>query len=666
MPIVTDPAILAQLNSSSGTPVTDPAILAQLNAPDTTVSNVDVVGKKGIGREPFLRSAAKTLGGILGTVGGTALGVGETAATAGLGLPAGVATTMAGGTLGYGAGGQLYDLISNLKNYRKPDFKPDSAIGNFGRDLGEAAVGELGGGIVGAAAAPVIRRAVPFVLKLMKAGPTATSAVNDVRAQLLANVLKQKMAARALDQTAGAQTKIAQTTQQAAQATAEGAKPINVGLVSHLTEMGAPGQEAAMANAAAAKQAERAAYDAYTAAIDDAVNTGEANGVYVNDLPETEATLQKAQDMLSPNPATAPTTAPRPTTGEQRAYKMVQDALTENKVPLTAAQAKKAQSLGYKVDVSGGGGTKANPIPKTYSRTFKTPLEAVTNLRRFAGDAGFSKDAVSGFEGVASSTWKGIYKDLSGIEDAATQGLSQAQKDAYKNALANSEKFSTGLGKNITSVQGINETPKLPAAKIPGKVIGGGADTYEQFKAITDPQIARKFANDAVETALHDPVARGPLGYDAAAKKVAKGTPLGDVIHAVPDLEASVNRHLNGLLDAKNAGVAATDFGKTATESSAAQAAARKDRLYYQSQAINLKNLPDKDVIPAAKKLIKKFAEENKITAKQQDQYVKQINEASKAVGFKNRRDIAIKSVLGAIGAYEAAKLTGNVMKLGE
>jgi hypothetical protein len=637
---------------------------AAATAPE--VSAVDVVGKKGIGHEPFLRSAAKGLGGILGAAGGTVLGAGETAATAGFGLPAGVATAMAGGTLGYGAGGQLYDLIANLKNYRKPNFKPDSAVGNAANDLSEGVMGELGGGIVGAAAAPVIRRGVPLVSKLMKAGPTATSAVNDVRAQALANVLKQKMVARSLDQTASSQAQAAQAAQQAAQATAESAKPINVGLVSHLTEMGAPGQEAAMANAAAAKQAERAAYDAHTAAIDDVVKAGEANGVYVNDLPETKTTLKKAQDMLSPNPVTASTTAPRPTTGEQRAYKMVQDALTENKVPLTAAQAEKAQNLGYKVDVSGGGGTEANPIPETYFRTFKTPLEAVTNLRRFAGDAGFSKDAVSGFEGVASSTWKGIYKDLSGIEDAATQGLSQAQKDAYKAALANSEKFSTGIGKNITSVQGINETPKLPAAKIPGKVIGGGADTYEQFKAITDPQIARKFANDAVETALHDPVARGALGYDAAAKKVAKGTPLGDMIHAIPDLETSVNRHLNGLLDAKNAGVAATDFGKTATESSAAQAAARKDRLYYQSQAINLKNLPDKDVIPAAKGLIKKLAEENKITAKQQDQYVKQINEASKAVGFKNHRDIAIKTVLGAIGAYEAAKLTGNVMKLGE
>jgi len=639
---------------------------AAATAPE--VSAVDVVGKKGIGHEPFLRSAAKALGGILGAAGGTALGVGETAATAGLGLPAGVATAMAGGGLGYGAGGQVYDLIANLINHAKdPNFKPaQPAWKSAAQDLGEGAVGELGGGIVGAAAAPIIRRVAPLIPKIIGAGPAATSAVNDVRAQLLANVLKQKMTARALDQTASAQAKTAQTAQQTAQATAEGAKPINVGLVSHLTEMGAPGQEAAIANAAAAKQAERAAYDAHTAAIDDVVKAGEANGVYVNDLPETKTTLKKVQDMLSPNPVTASTTAPRPTAGEQRAYKMVQDALTENKIQLTASQAKKAQDLGYKVDVVPGGGTEANPIPDTYSRTFKTPLEAVTNLRRFAGDAGFSKDVVSGFEGVASSTWKNIYKDLSGIEDAATQGLSQVQKDAYKAALANSEKFSTGLGKNITSVQGINETPKLPAAKIPGKVIGGGADTYEQFKAITDPQIARKFANDAVETALHDPVARGALGYDAAAKKVAKGTPLGDMIHAIPDLETSVNRHLNGLLDAKNAGVAATDFGKTATESSAAQAAARKDRLYYQSQAINLKNLPDKDVIPAAKGLIKKLAEENKITAKQQDQYVKQINEASKAVGFKNHRDIAIKTVLGAIGAYEAAKLTGNVMKLGE
>ena len=138
-------------------------------APDTTVSGVDVVGKRGIGREPFLRSAAKGLGGILGTLGGTAAGVGETAATAGFGLPAGVATAMAGGTLGYGAGGQVYDLIANLINHAKdPSFQPaQPAWKSALQDLGEGATGEIGGPLISAAAAPVIRgisKAAPGVL----------------------------------------------------------------------------------------------------------------------------------------------------------------------------------------------------------------------------------------------------------------------------------------------------------------------------------------------------------------------------------------------------------------------------------------------------------------------------------------------------------------------
>ena len=165
MPIVTDPKILAQLNSSSGTPVTDPKILAQLNAPAPP--------KTGIGHEPLGRSAAKVVGGILGTLGGVALGAGETAATGGGAFfgPAEL-TTAAAATGGYGLGGNVYDGISNLINHLKdPNFKPAPLTWNSTlqgwkstlRDLGEGATGEVAGPVIGAAAAPVIRRVAPVI-----------------------------------------------------------------------------------------------------------------------------------------------------------------------------------------------------------------------------------------------------------------------------------------------------------------------------------------------------------------------------------------------------------------------------------------------------------------------------------------------------------------------
>ena len=690
MPIVTDPAILAQLNSSSGTPVTDPAILAQLNAPDTTVSNVDVVGKKGIGREPFLRSVLKGVGGILGAAGGTAAGVGETAATAGFGLPAGVATAMAGGTLGYGAGGQLYDLISNLKNYRNPNFKPDSAVGNAAQDLSEGAVGELGGGIVGAAAAPVIRRAAPFVSKLIEAGPNATAATSGVRNQALAEALRQsklaeathaaaieaKAAADAAHATATGDVAANQTAMEAAQAAAGNVKPIGIGQAQHLSEEGRPVQAEIMANANAAQKAKAEAFKNHQTAIDDVVKAQEDKGVYVNDLPETIAANEKYQDIVNPNSATAPTATSAPSSGQTRAANMVLDALKENKVELSPAKAAEAKALGYQVDTVPGGGTAANPIPDRYFRTFKTSLGSIDELNRFANEAAYAKGPVSGFEGISSNIWKDVSKDLKGIQNAYTDGLSQVQKDAYATALANADRFSNGIGGDIAATTGSTkiQTPTLPASQIPGKIIAGGADVYNQFKAITNPVLARNFANNAVERAFLDPVTGMSVDYSTAAKMIKPGTQLGDIINEIPEIKTQVDQHMNRLSDARVNGVLAdelklkgTALGKVESQAETAktaaatkQAAAEKSMNEFVNKANDFKSpeaIKDKDVMLEARKFVQNLRDNGNITNDQLNKFNADISNAEKIVDFKTRRDAIVKNIpkwlgIGGVGGY--------------
>ena len=588
------------------------------------------------------RELASGAGGIVGAVIGAPVAALEAIPTMGIGS---LATEMGAAGLGAGMGGQAYDLAQRLMGH-KDTMTAGQRVSQAGQDVLAGSSGALGGQVIGGAvkaAAPAVSKIATALSTMKNAGPVAEKAIADLRGQAVARALEQSQAARRAQTIATTQGARATQGQTTAQTIAESPQPIGVGNVTHLSEQGAPGQQVAQANAIAAQKAKAAAFKAHEESIDNVLSSNEAKGIYVNDLPQVKATLKKTQDILSPNPATAPTAAPRPTMGERRAYKMVQDALMENKVPLTAAQAEEAQGLGYKVDVVKGGGTEANPIPDTYFRRLKTPLEAVTNLRRLAGDAGFSKEPVSGFEGIASSTWKSIYHDLSGIEDAATEGLSQVQKDAYKAALANAEKFSTGLGKKITATEGINDVSKMPASRIPSAVIGGGADTYNQFKAITNPQVAVKFANDAVETALHDPITNGPKSFDAAKKAVAKGTPLGDVIHAIPELEVKVQQHLNRLLDAKNAGVQAEKFGQTASKAATAQAAAEKARLDFQSQVVQLQNLPNDKLLSASEELFNNLAKNNKISRAEQDAYIKQIRDTSKKFGAKQARNQALK-----------------------
>jgi len=645
---VTDPKILAQLNSSDLKPVTDPKILAQLNAPDEKPSWFSQHG----------RELAQGAGGIAGAVLGAPVAAAAFFPSVGIGS---AATEILATGLGTGIGGQTYDLVQNLLGHKQTT-TPNQRLVSALKDVEGGSIGALGGQVVGGA----LKAAAPVWSALKNAGPAAKQAVNDVRSSALAEALKEATQARRAETFSATRGARATQAQQTAQATAEGAKPIDVGQVSHLSEQGAPGQQVAQANAAAADKARKAAFETHEKAIQDVVKANEAKGNYIDDLHETKSLMSEVEDKLNPSPVSAPTTAPRPTSGQIKAYKMVQDALENRTVELTPAQAAEAKSLGHDVqEIKAPSLYGGAPGETTYVRTFKTPLEAVTNLRRYFGDAAYGKSDISGFEGVNASTFKNLYGKLGAIEDAYTAGLSAAQKTAYQTALANAEKFSTGLGEKITATEGSADLSKMPASKVPSAVIGGGADTFKQFQSITNPQTAAKLANDAVEKAFHDPVSNGPTDYDAAVKVSARGTPLGDVIHSIPSLEIKVQQHLNQLLDAKNAGVQAKEFGQTAAAATKAQEAALKTRLNFQSQVVQLKNLPDKDVLPAAEKLFNDLATNGKISPIQQQKYLQQIRDTAKTVGIKEARNKVVKwglRLVGAGAATEAGMHTARMM----
>ena len=504
---------------------------------------------------------------------------------------------------------------------------------------------------VGATFAP----ARNVITKVLNAGPEAKAAVGGIRQQAIAKALEEADMAKRAETMATTKAQRALTAQQSADAAASNVSPIGIGKVTYLSERGRPAQEAAQASEAVADQQRRQAFESFTKANDDAVKANEQKGLFINDISETKNLLKETSDILSPNPGSAPTAAPMPTSGQARAYKMIQDALQNRTVPLTAAQAEEAQGLGYKVDVIKGGGTEANPIPDTYSRKLKTPLEAVTNLYRYFGDLAYGKGPIEGFEGVNASTFRDLNSKLKGVVDAYTDGLSAEQRTAYKAALENLDKFRTGVGKKLTATEGMTDANKMSASKAPGAIIGGGADTYAQFKAM-NPAAADKFAKDSIETALHDPVTGKPLSYDRAVAKVGPNTQLGDIINDVPELKVRVQQHLNQLLDAKNAGIEAKEFKANYKTAATAQESASSSRAAYQSLFTKLKNVPDKELINSAESFFNKLKDDGKITSSQQDQYLKDIRQASDKLGFKKARDQALMFAGTAIGASTLAK----------
>jgi hypothetical protein len=587
-----------------------------------------------------------------------------------------------------GALSPAYALGAALGRQIDPTFgKPGSAGGEdvkYGQ-LGEALVpipaqklaapARVGGQVIARAleqTAPRVAETVGatfaparnVITKVLNAGPEAKAAVGGIRQQAMAKALEEADMAKRAETMATTKAQRALTAQQSADAAAGNVSPIGVGKVTYLSERGRPAQEAVQAAEAVADQQRRQAFESFTAAIDDAVKANEQKGLFINDTLEAKKLLKETSDILSPKPGSAPTTAPMPTSGQVRAHKMIQDALQNRTVPLTAAEAEEAQGLGYKVDVIKGGGTEANPIPDTYSRTFKTPLEAVTNLRRNFGDLAYGKTDISGFEGVNASTFRDLNSKLKGVEDAYTAGLGAEQRTAYKTALENLDKFRTGVGKKLTATEGMTESNKMAASNAPKAIIGGGADTYAQFKAM-NPVAADKFAKDSIETALNNPVTGKPLNYDAAAAKVGPNTQLGDIINDVPELKVRVQQHLNQLLDAKNAGIDAKSFKVDYKAASAAEKSAIDSRINYQSKFIELKNASDKEILKKSESLFNQLVTDKKITPLQYDKYLEEIKQASKKVGYKEARNkalIAASTAIGGLGLVKGVRTVQGVL----
>jgi len=454
-----------------------------------------------------------------------------------------------------------------------------------------------------------------------------------------------------------------------AQARAE-VKPINVGSIKTPTERNLPLRASIEQGAEDSLKTQQELDARLRALSEEEAKKNSAERIYANDLPEAKSALKESEAAVNFNPATAPTEAARPTTGEVKAHSMIVDALKNNRVELTQAEAANAKALGHEVEeVPTAQGDI--PGPSKYYRTFKTPIEAITNFRRFAGKMAKYGKPVEGFEGISANFWDGVYKKFGSIEDAYLKETAPALKESWTRYFKDAAKYDSNLGRGATQTQGDSAQIRAFANQFGQQIKSGGKEAYLLAKSqAKDPQAARAWLEDEIKSVFHDPVTGAPLPYSQVKTKYVSD--LKDILPAEPELKATVERHVNDLIDAEQAGVEAKNLGGVANAHTqeAAAARSRAETLRGQFEAAEAKSRaretmlnkidtmqPDK-LDGAAQSLLDDMHNGNHISAADHKAATEQLAFVRKKYADTKRRNAAVKTLLiAAAGGGVGAKL---------
>lgn len=498
---------------------------------------------------------------------------------------------------------------------------------------------------------------------LLNQASTATaSGAERARAATLAQALQQQAEARA-----------AQASQRAAFD-----QPAGVGVSTERSALGAPVQAAA-AKAEAKLIADRNAADqVHRTAMEAVVKESESAGKSVADTPTAKQMLTESQARLAkPDVTTSPDISSPAMPELAKVDEIIAETLRNRTVQLSEAEAKAAKANGFTV-AERPGMPLGNGLlgPPTYTRTFKTDFEALDNLGRRFGQA-YGQD-MEGFTALSANARRQAQQTIQRIKEEFTSNASAAVQKNWREAARNLDKYDVGMGKRLTGTQGDTDIPNITPNKVSGAIISGGREGYQRALNLTnEPATVRSMAENAVENALTDPITGRSLGFDAAARKLNK-TDLSDML-THPDLaglKAKVAQHMERLNDAKMAGAEVDAFNVTAKEHAATAKAAtgeatsfqgtaaqlQKEATRYQAEFIDLKNLPDKEVVGRARSLVKEMSAKGLIDPAEQEAFYRLANKAEKATGDRTLRNriIAITLGLGATGKIGLGFVAGH------
>lgn len=337
-------------------------------------------------------------------------------------------------------------------------------------------------------------------------------------------------------------------------AAAQAAPPVAaIGDGGSLSDIGQSLRDPAMAKQAELDAQMKAADDQHRAAMQEVTDDREASGVGVSDSPSAKILIQRAKNIVEPNPVTRPSVGNTPlSSAGGKLNQDLLDVLQPKEVPLTVDEAKQLTQQGVKVNTAPDG---------SFTRTIKPSMENVDNFRRFVGQV--AQGNVEGYGSINKIEANTIYSGLSKALDEHAEGTAAPVQQSYKlskQALAPFDNMR--MGQSIVGTQaGTDGVASVPAANIPQRMIAGGRDTVQQTASVAGQPAVSAALRNLTQNAI-----AGSKTSDATAALIGPGTKLGDAISTEPDIVAAAQEHINNQKMAEAAGTQADSLAsRTAT-----------------------------------------------------------------------------------------------------
>ena len=594
-------------------------------------------------REPsfvdrYGRSMATAAGGI---VGGALAAPFALASAPSLVGP--VAIEAGGIGIGSAIGGQVYDLATQKRQALGDQFYA------AGRDILGNAPWAMAGPIAGAAIKPAATRIASF----LSAGKTAKSTAAQSEAALTAarntGVQYLQQAKTAAGATRNRQATLAAMLAkrgETAQAASVSPKP-RIGNRAQLSDIGDVVRTPAKANEVAINAQMKQADETYRTAMNQVAADRAAAGVGVSDAKAAQEQIKQSKAIVTPSAGTRPSVGfvPADSAGA-KLHKMALEVLEPKRVSITKAEAFKLGNQGVEVGFAGG----------QHYRIIKPDLAAVDNFRRFVGKVQNGK--IEGYEAINAVEAGNMYGNLSKIIDEYVAGASapvQANWKAGKAALEPFEKVKAG--KTLVGTQKGTDVEMVPASAIPGRMVGGGRDTFQQTTAVAGPEATSQALRSTVQNKLLD-ASGNPVTAAKANELLAPGTELSDIVSRDPALSAEVRQYITQLQDAEMAGVEAPKLFARATTAQKTSDAAKKERVILSAELRGLKGKTNlSEAVTKTDSIVMELVKNEKITPAQQDAYLAIKSKAEDAIKIadtaakaKVARDNFVKSAAAALG----------------
>lgn len=278
----------------------------------------------------------------------------------------------------------------------------------------------------------------------------------------------------------------------------------------------------------------------------------EAAGESVADIKEGKDLLKASKNSMSPSPATRPTVSsiPRSDTGG-RMHEMIIDALENNTVKLSKAEADIAKAAGYDVKEIPTALESGIPGETIYLRTFKTSAEALDNLGRYFGEQAFGKGEAFGFPAVSKKLIGDKYFEIQNALNKFTPSRIPLQANYEAKLAADAPFKGTAVGKGSLETVKKTDIPKFTEEDLANKAFTS-RQGYANAKALAGPETAKTLLVERLKNEFRDSATGGQKSFDAVQKILdANQGRIRGIIKDEPEVEKLVNNHLQQLKDAE-------------------------------------------------------------------------------------------------------------------